>query len=200
MSLISDALKKAQLQRAAPSASWAQAQPAYARAPHATPSSSRRLIVANIVVLTAICVGAFYFFGERATPARAIQPSPVATVPPAEPAPASASASSSDTGTAKLAASPFLANDAAPSAPHNVSPDYNLAGISSLGNNTLLSVVRQSDKRSVWVPVGKTVSEITAVSYDPESDQAVIRVHGHLLSIAMHDAGAPSDAAPKAAE
>jgi len=60
-----------------------------------------------------------------------------------------------------------------------------------LGSNTLLSVIRKSDRRSLWVPVGKTVGEVTAVSYDPDSDQGVISVRGKLLSITMSDS-APS--------
>jgi hypothetical protein len=56
-----------------------------------------------------------------------------------------------------------------------------------------LSVIRKSDRRSIWVPVGKTVGEVTAVSYDPDSDEGVIRVRGNLLSITMSDSGVSSD-------
>ena len=199
MSLISDALKKAQLQRGVPPAGWTHLQPAYTSASREKPASSRRLIIANVIVLSAVCVGALYFFRVRSTDVPTDEPQiAVRRAPAAEAAPVNASANL--TATPALASSPFLAqNTAAPAAPAT-SPDYNLAGVSSLGDNTLLSVVRQNDKRSVWVPVGKTVGEITAVSYHPENDRAVIRVHGRLLSIAMHDAGAPADTTPKAAE
>ena len=94
-----------------------------------------------------------------------------------------------------VAPSPFVpaAFNAANKPP--VTEEYNLGGTSTLGSNTLLSVIRKSDKRSIWVPVGKTVGEVTAVSYDPDSDQAVIRVRGQLLSVTMDSlAGSPVSA------
>jgi len=190
MSLISDALKKAQLQRGMPPANWTQLQPASASTPRSNPASARRLFLLNVVVLAVVVVGAIYFFEDHSTPIGKEQP----------PAPMASSSSSPTTTASAIAPSPFLAHDAtAPAAPSE-SPDYHLAGISSLGSHTLLSVVRQSDKRSLWIPVGKTIGEITAVSYDSENDLAVIRVHGQLLSIAMNDAGAPAEPVPKAAE
>ena len=201
MSLISDALKKAQLQRGIPPANWAQLQPAYANAPRSTPASSRRLILLNVVVLAVIAIGTIYFFDGRSTPARTNEPPSVVAAPrPAIESPASPASSTNPTTAPAPAPSPFLAHDATTPAAPSESPDYNLAGISSLGNNTLLSVIRQSDKHSLWIPVGKTIGEVTAVSYDSENDRAVIRVHGRLLSIAMHDGGAPAEPAPKAAE
>jgi hypothetical protein len=202
MSLISDALKKAQLQRGIPSANWVQPQPAYASTLPANPTSSRRLILLNVVVLAAVAVGAIYFFDGHSTSARtAEQAPPVAAVPAAVNEPPSSTPSSSVSTTAPAnAPSPFLAHEAPTAAAPSESPDYHLAGISSLGSHTLLSVVRQSDKRSLWIPVGKTIGEITAVSYDSENDRAVIRVHGRMLSIAMNDTGAPAEPAPKAAE
>ena len=57
-----------------------------------------------------------------------------------------------------------------------------------VGKNTLLSIVRRSDQRSFWIPVGKTVGEVTAVSYNPENDYARIRVRGRLVTILMRNA------------
>lgn len=62
---------------------------------------------------------------------------------------------------------------------------YELAGMSVAGKATLLSIVRTSDKRGIWVPVGQTVGEITAVSYDPKTDQATIRADGKLLTLGL---------------
>ena len=62
-----------------------------------------------------------------------------------------------------------------------------------VGKNTLLSVMRRSDQRSFWVPIGKTVGEVTAVSYNPESDDAVIRVRGQLMTIVMRNAAVHSN-------
>ena len=76
--------------------------------------------------------------------------------------------------------------------------EYDLNGTSTLGSNTLLSIVRRDDKRSLWVPLGKTVQEVTGVSYDPTEDRAVIRVHGNLYSVRMRDL-APAPAAEPAA-
>jgi hypothetical protein len=83
------------------------------------------------------------------------------------------------------ATSPFLQPAAQPATEPAVTDEYDLAGTSTLGSQTLLSVVRHSDRRSIWIPVGKTIGEVTAVSYDPEKEQAVIRVRGNLLSVSM---------------
>jgi hypothetical protein len=66
--------------------------------------------------------------------------------------------------------------------------DYDLAGMTVLGKNTLLSITRRSDQQSFWVPVGKTVGEITAVSYNPEAVNASIRVRGQVVTIVMRNA------------
>lgn len=86
--------------------------------------------------------------------------------------------------------SPFVPADSDHHAPAPSSPDYALAGMSALGDATLLSIVRRSDQRSVWIPVGKTVGEITAVSYDSDRDQAVIRVNGRSLTLSMSSGAA----------
>jgi hypothetical protein len=51
---------------------------------------------------------------------------------------------------------------------------YELVGVTAAGDHTLLSIFRQSDQRSTWIPVGKTVAGITVVRYDPAKDEAVI--------------------------
>ena len=80
--------------------------------------------------------------------------------------------------------SPFLP-PASGSAPAKGQTTYELAGMSVAGKATLLSITRVRDKRSFWVPVGQTVGEITAVSYDPKTDEATIRADGQLLTISM---------------
>jgi len=86
---------------------------------------------------------------------------------------------------AAKADSPFLppAGAAAPAAkqPSN----YSFAGMTVLNGETLLSITRESDKRSTWIPVGKTVGDITAVSYDPTKDEAVIRADGRELTLTI---------------
>ena len=73
--------------------------------------------------------------------------------------------------------SPFLP-PATAAAATNGTTSYEFAGMSVAGKATLLSIVRTRDKRSFWVPVGQTVGEITAVSYDPKTDQATIKAEG----------------------
>jgi hypothetical protein len=85
---------------------------------------------------------------------------------------------------APLKESPFLPPSTA-SASAKSGVDYELAGMSVAGKATLLSITRVKDKRSFWVPVGQSVGEITAVSYDPATDQATIRAEGQLLTLSM---------------
>lgn len=80
--------------------------------------------------------------------------------------------------------SPFLPPATAAAATKGGTP-YELAGMSVAGKATLLSITRVRDKRSFWVPVGQTVGEITAVSYDPKTDQATIKAEGQLLTLSM---------------
>lgn len=81
--------------------------------------------------------------------------------------------------------SPFLPPANAAPATSNATAPYSLAGMTVLGKDTLVGVTRTSDKRSFWVPVGKTVGEVTVVSYDTTKDQAVIRANGQLQTLTM---------------
>jgi len=203
MSLISDALKKAELQRSHPTVArgsvWDRGIDSEGDPRKAAPASSRALFVANVAVLAIICVSALYFVRNQPmaasgdsqidSPQSAAKPT-VVTIDSVTP---SAPATDEDSATPEpTAVSPFIppATAASINKPP-VTDDYILGGTSSLGSNTLLSVIRKSDRRSLWVPVGKTVGEVTAVSYDPDSDQGVISVRGKLLSITMSDS-APS--------
>jgi hypothetical protein len=203
MSLISDALKKTELQRSQPSLSrvsgWDEHQfqsPAYPpleRRASAPRSSSRALLFTNIALLALLCVTAFYFWRNQAlvaddVPTAAQKPTESAEIeatelPAALESPPKVIESPQPEQT--LATSPFLQPTDEISAEPAETEDYDLGGTSTLGSNTLLSVVRRSDRRSIWIPVGKTVGEVTAESYNPETEQAVIRVRGNLLSIAM---------------
>jgi hypothetical protein len=200
MSLISDALKKAELQRAQPpiarASGWNQATPVHANRAESSSRSSRSFFFANVAVLVIICVVAIYFVRNENEPMAAASDRILDSRDNHEAQSELASGGSADAtaptldeepSSGPLAESPFLppANTAANQPP--TTEEYDLGGTSTLGSNTLLSVVRRSDRRSIWVPVGKTVGEITAVSYDPDTDQAVIRVRGNLLSVTMRD-------------
>jgi hypothetical protein len=209
MSLIADALKKAELQRLQPSSRatiWDRAGHANAEPRASAPRSARFLFAANVAVLALICVSALYFVrnnrsiaagqsAETNTPAQpavaAATPIPAAEVPTAiaEAGPAPAPASESD----------FVPATFNPAKPP-VTDDYVLGGTSTLGSSILLSIIRKSDRRSLWIPVGKTIGEVTAVNYDSETDQAVIRVRGNLLSVTMRESvGTPVGASEPAA-
>jgi len=74
---------------------------------------------------------------------------------------------------------------------------YEFAGMSVAGKATLLSIVRVRDKRSIWVPVGQTVGEITAISYDPKTDEATVRADGQLLKLSMRKSAVVSGPAAR---
>ncbi|MEO6003628.1 MAG: hypothetical protein ABIS43_10785 [Opitutus sp.] len=86
---------------------------------------------------------------------------------------------------APIKESPFMPAASAAAPAKAGASAYELAGMSVAGKATLLSIVRTSDKRSIWVPVGQTVGEITAVSYDAKTDQATIRADGKLLTLGL---------------
>lgn len=96
--------------------------------------------------------------------------------------------------------SPFVPPpSAAPASADNGS--LQLVGMTVVGRDTLLSIRTESDQRSVWIPVGKTVAEITAVSYDAKAERAVVRHKGENHTLILRKAAvAPADApAPAAA-
>jgi hypothetical protein len=205
MSLISDALKKAELQRSQPTVArgsvWDRGIDSDGDSRKAAPASSRALFVANIAVLAIICVVALYFVRNQPMAAsgdsqidssrNSTEPAVVTidSVTPSAPATTENSAIPEP-----IAVSPFIPPATAASINNPpITDDYILGGTSSLGSNTLLSVIRKSDRRSLWVPVGKTVGEVTAVSYNPDLDQGVISVRGKLLSITMNDSAASAE-------
>ena len=84
-----------------------------------------------------------------------------------------------------LKESPFLPAAGAGPQGKAAAPTYELAGMSVAGKATLLSIIRVADKRSIWVAVGQTVGEVTAVSFDPKTDEATIRANGKLLTLGL---------------
>lgn len=81
--------------------------------------------------------------------------------------------------------SPFLPPGNAAPAAAAASAAYTLTGMTVVGKDTLLSITSQADKRSVWIPVGKTIGDVTAVSYDPKAESAVIRAQGKNLTLVL---------------
>lgn len=180
MSLISDALAKAQLDRAAhPGSRYPGGTPDHFTSRRRERSTRRAFIAANVVAVGSLGV-ATYLYLQSVAPseksAAVVAATPEMVAPPSAPAPT------------VVAPEPV-----APVAPAIVVPkpttEYELAGMTEVGPNTLLSISRRSDHRSIWIPVGKTVGEITAVSYDPQTDRAVISVSGQRLSVRLRDGG-----------
>lgn len=206
MSLINEALIKAERERAEEAAARAAGfpveHPKYRaeKRRHSRQLQSVPLAVINTAVLLA-CFAVIILIVVRNRPAA--DSASLASSTSADPSPASAAAprstfapseipetslpsdSASERSPDSASESPFVAAEPLPESASPVSADFELVGMSALGNNTLLGITRRSDQRSVWVPVGKSVAGITAVSYDPDADRAVIRVNGreHTLGL-----------------
>lgn len=212
MSLINDALSKVERDRAAQRLAAYPGAPTGRGAKHRSSgkSGASRLVLLNVAVLAVLSVIAVAVFLRNPSP-RDADPATLdlASTSPTDSAPIAAApvdepiVASSDLAAPRAVAtdSPFAAptGDAASPAPPPAS-DYELAGMSAVGDNTLISVMRRSDQRSVWIPVGKSVGEITAVSYNELSDEAVIRVRGQLLTVGMRsgpiESLAPAEPSP----
>lgn len=199
MSLINDALNKVQQQRGQNVGARAvvrygssRQSPAQTNAPTRTPPYIWVLV--NVGVLVLVLAGNHFFFSEAPlTSSQSAMISPASETAEIEPTPAAdpiAPLPSSEMRVtpAPEKASPFLSSQSPASDTPPYADDYDLAGMTVVGKNTLLSIVRRSDQRSFWIPVGKTVGEVTAVSYNPENDDARIRVRGRLVTIVMRNA------------
>lgn len=191
MSLINDALNKAQLERSQPRGASLYRSPGY-RPPFQRPVRVKSLafIWASVAIVAVLFAGGIWYVRHRPAPAAAETDAIAAANNSAVGTASALPAPEPQREPATVAPAPF-AIAPAPIAP---APAYDLTGMSAMGSTTLLGVVRRSDKRSFWVPVGKTVGEITAVSYDATTDRAVIRVNGSLQTIALRDVGAPATA------
>ena len=79
--------------------------------------------------------------------------------------------------------------------------DFELLGMSVVGKTTLIGISRTSDRHSFWIPLGGTIAEITAVSFNAKTDEAVIRIGGQPLTLSMRRASITpaTSAAPTAA-
>lgn len=186
MSLINDALLKAERDRTDAAIADAARLPPLARAEKVREQKRRRSL-APVFINAALLAGIFAVLivlvlrPRTDSPAAADAPAPLVAVAQPTFAEPDLTAPSASTG------SPFtsVAEDTPPSR----SADYALAGMTVLGADTLISVLHRSDQRSVWIPVGRSVNGISAVSYDADQDLAVIRVDDELLTIRMNANG-----------
>jgi len=191
MSLVSDALKKAQRLRAEQSARAGREADLFTAV---RPGRRRRreasvwwiVAVAGVVLLLAVS----WIYVRRERPSSvAAESALTAAQPPVDAAgPEIASEPVMDSGNAGSASaateSPFIAPGVSPAA-SATEPAYDIAGVTVMGKTTLLSITRRSDGRSLWISVGKTVGEVTLVSYDADTEQAVIQIDGRPITITM---------------
>lgn len=196
MSLISEALNKVQLQQQNAGSAYSSYQRSTHRHQPAVRVKSLTFIWANAAVLTVFFIGGLIYLKNRPYPSDAptpAKPTASTTMQPTSLAPASmpiATAEAPKAVSTATASNDFTAPAAYSSPAPSASAEYDLAGMSALGNSTLLSISRRSDHRSIWVQVGKSVGEITAVSYDPDTDSAKISVNGRVQTIKMRDGSA----------
>lgn len=200
MSLINDALNKVQQQRGQNVGARAVVRYGSSRQPVAQAHTPARTppyiwVLVNVGVLVLVLAGNHFFFSEEpVASSQSTMISPAPEIASIEPTPAAGpiaiprSAEMRRVTPAPETASPFLSSQLPASDQPPYADDYDLAGMTVVGKNTLLSIVRRSDQRSFWIPVGKTVGEVTAVSYNPENDDARIRVRGRLVTIVMRNA------------
>ena len=204
MSLINDALNKVQRQRG--EKLTVDALSRYGSTPQiALPKTGGRLpaavwVLINASVLVVVLVAYHFLFRDSPANVARTPGSPVSAAPsnPARYATSPTSAPAEPVVTpvedSALSTPPSRFRDASSSSaggtsdtPPATEPAYDLAGMTVVGKGTLLSIIRRSDQRSFWVPIGKTVGEVTAISYNADADTAVIRVHGQFITIGMRD-------------
>lgn len=93
--------------------------------------------------------------------------------------------------------SPFLPKgEAARSTAVRENAAFTFVGAVDQGTTTLISIHRSTDRHSVWIPIGSTINGITAQSYDPVLEQAVIVADGraHTLQLRRPTAASRSRA------
>ena len=197
MSLINDALNKVQRDRRAAAAAAAdglerpspQTSAQKAKAPARFPPWM--WVGINAIVLVSVLGINHFFFQDEA--ANQPQPTKIVKTAPSAPAPVPAVepvefAAPVVSAPKTISTSPFISMPSTGAAQLAADVEYDLAGMTVVGKDTLLSIMRRSDQRSFWVPVGKTVGEVTAVSYNAEADDAIIRVRGQTMKIVMRNA------------
>lgn len=93
--------------------------------------------------------------------------------------------------------SPFLppADSAAQTSPDS-SSGYEFVGVTATAAQTLVSIRRLSDQRSVWIPVGQTLAEITVVNYDSTKDEVTLRTTADSFTLRLRDHATATAATP----
>jgi hypothetical protein len=92
--------------------------------------------------------------------------------------------------------SPFLPSGGTAPAPQVEGGDHELVGIIATSRQTLVGITQRSTRKSLWIPLGRTVEGIEVVSCEPEHDRAVVRIAGELKTLVMRSGGSGGGGAP----
>lgn len=60
-----------------------------------------------------------------------------------------------------------------------------LSGVIAAGQSTLVNITDSQTKRSLWIPVGKTVDDIEVLSCDLKTDTVVVRTKGEVKTLKL---------------
>lgn len=189
MSLVSDALKKAEQMRLEQAGVLAPGPRPVMRARSWQAGrlgpSSAKLVWANAAVLSVAFVMAVLYLRRPMTDVEPITGAATsAAAAKAEAAPrATMSAADESTAIADTAATEAV--ETLPVANTPTAPAYEVCGVTVAGKNTLVGVARRGDGRSAWISVGQTLGDVTVVSYDAQKEQATLRVDGRLVTASM---------------
>jgi hypothetical protein len=82
--------------------------------------------------------------------------------------------------------SPFAPRGNAVSAGPGATPgSHELVGVIATSKQTLVGITDKTTRKSLWIPVGRTVEGIEVLSCDPKQDQAVVRIGGETRTLVM---------------
>lgn len=72
--------------------------------------------------------------------------------------------------------SPFLPPDTPAAAPAAAPPAHEFSGVIVAGSSVLVNIADVQARRSTWITVGQSADGIDAVSYDPKTENVVVRI------------------------
>lgn len=83
--------------------------------------------------------------------------------------------------------SPFLPPNASAAGPGTKGPGdtYELAGASATSSGSAICLYNTTTKHSRWLNVGETDGDLQVLSYDPNSEQAIVRFDGRIHQMSL---------------
>ena len=183
MSLVSDALKKAEQMRLQQAGVLGPGQRTVVRARplHAgrLSASSAKRWWANMAVLAVVAAMAVQYLRQPLVKAAAGETKAVGA-----PETGATPAAGPDAMERAIGA-PNASMDAVVAQSVQAEPAFALCGVTVAGKDTLVGVTRQSDGRSAWIAVGQTLGDVTVESYDAKREEATLRVNGQRVTAGM---------------